>query len=222
MKTKSTSAEILMIAVTLAPLVYLGIVWNQLPAEIATHFDLQGNPNGWSSKKTLVLEMGGLSVILYLLLRFLPNIDPKGQLQTSNYQKIRFIATLLQASVFGWLAYKATNLDHSSGREEMSLVMAFVGLLIAGMGNYMMTVKPNYFVGIRTPWTLQNEAVWRKTHRMGGQLMVAGGLLSSLLALIVPMPYKVGCFVGIILLTTLIPVMYSYIYFQQEKAHQLN
>lgn len=204
----------------LAPLVYLGIIWNQLPAEIATHYDLNGNPNDWTPKQTAALSIGSLSIFLYVVLRFIPVIDPKGQLQTSNYQKLRFAVTLLFAAIMGWLFYIAAH--PTEGKMSTGVILALVGVLLAGMGNYMTTIKPNWFVGIRTPWTLDSEVVWRKTHRMGGRLMVVGGLLSTILALVLPMSYKVTCVMGVILLTTLIPVIYSYVYFRQEKARQLN
>ncbi|GAB4017505.1 SdpI family protein [Spirosoma migulaei] len=221
MKTNSTSAELLMVVLMLSPLVYLGIVWNQLPAEIATHFDLQGNPNDWQRKETAALLIGGLSVFLYLVLRFLPALDLRGQLQmSSNYQKLRFAVTLLFAAMMIWLFYMAGH--PADTKFSTSVILALVGLMLAGMGNYLTSIKPNWFVGIRTPWTIGNETVWRKTHRLGGRLMVAGGLLSAVLALVVPMSYKVGCVLGVTMLTVLIPVVYSYIYSQQEKRHQLN
>ncbi|MVM37365.1 DUF1648 domain-containing protein [Spirosoma sp. HMF3257] len=220
MKTNSTFTELLMIAVMLSPLVYLAFIWNQLPAEIAIHFDLEGNPNDWQRKETAALLFVSLSVILYLTLRFLPKIDPRGQLQSANYQKLRFAVTLLFAAIMGWLFYMAAH--RAEGKLSVGMLLALIGLLLAGMGNYITTVKPNWFVGIRTPWTLENEVVWRKTHRLGGRLMVAGGLLSALLALIVPLTYKVGVFMTVTALTVLIPVVYSYIYYRQEKAHQLN
>lgn len=220
MKTNNTSAEILMLTVLVVPFVYLGLIWSQLPVEIATHFDLHGNVDGWMPKGTAALIVGVTSVIFYLVLRFLPRIDPKGRLQSSNYQKLRFVITLGFAAIMGWMWYMSAH--QANQQQSYAIMLAIIGLLLAGIGNYMTTVKPNWFIGIRTPWTLQNETVWRKTHRMGGRLMVAGGLLSAVLALVVPKPYTEVCVIGVILLTSFIPVVYSYIYFRQEKAHQLN
>jgi uncharacterized membrane protein len=133
---------------------------------------------------------------------------------------MRVLITLFFSAINGLVFYMAA---HQSDKNKLiSSLLALTALLIAGLGNYMTTVKPNYFVGIRTPWTLQSDAVWRKTHQMGGRWMVAGGLLSAVLVFVVPMPYTVGVVVGIILLSTIIPVVYSYIYFRQEKARQLS
>lgn len=220
MKTNSLSVEVLMIGLLLAPFAYLALIWNQLPAEIATHYDLRGHADGWMKKETAMLVMGGLSAFLYWLLRYLPQIDPKGRLQSSNYQKLRFVIGVFFAGITAGMWYMA---DHPVEKQYLlTPLLALVGLLLAGMGNYMTTIKPNWFVGIRTPWTLQIDTVWRRTHRLGGWLMVAGGLLIVVLALVVPTPYAVGGVIGITLLVSFISIGSSYVYFQQEKARQLN
>ena len=220
MKTKSASIEPLLIGTLLLPFIYLAIVWNQLPAEIISHYNLSGTADRAMPKETVALLMGVLSIMIYLLLRFLPRIDPKARLQSSNYNKLRFVITLTFASIVGWMWYMA---DHQGQLQNaLNFLFAIIGVMLAGIGNYITTVKPNWFVGIRTPWTLSSETVWRKTHRIGGRLMVVGGLLSALLALVVPMPYTIGVVTGILLLTVLIPVVYSYVYFRQEQNHQLN
>ena len=215
MKTNTASAEILMIALALAPLAYLALIWDQLPTEIATHYTIKGNPDGWMRKETAALVVGGMSSLLYLVLRFLPGFDPKGQLQTANFLKLRVVTTLFFSAIMGMMFYMAAH--QSDTPNQMGIVLALASLLTAGIGNYITTVKPNWFVGIRTPWTLESEFVWRKTHQLGGRLMVAGGLLAAVLTFIVPAPYTVGVVVGIILLSAIIPVAYSYIYFRQEK-----
>ena len=184
MKNNSTSAEVLMIALLLAPFVYLAFIWDTLPAQIATHYDLQGHANGWMPKETSVLVISILSAVIYLLLRYLPAIDPKGKLQSSNFQKLRVIITLFFAAIMGWLWYMAAH--QFEARLPVVTILALAGLTVAGIGNYLTTVKPNWFVGIRTPWTLESDEVWQKTHRLGGRLMVVGGLLSVVLSIVVP------------------------------------
>jgi hypothetical protein len=221
MKTNANSTEIVIIGTMLMPFIYLALIWNQLPDQIISHYNSAGEPDGRMPKQAVTLLMGILSLGIYLLFRFLPRLDPKGRLQSSaHYDKLRFIMTLTLAVITGWVYYMA---DHqASGRQMQSVLLAILGVMVAGMGNYLTTVKPNWLVGIRTPWTLENETVWRKTHRLGGRLMVAGGLLSAVLALVIPMPYTIGVFTAIILISSFIPVVYSYVYFRQEKAHQLN
>lgn len=220
MKTKSTSLEILIIVSMVLPIIYLAFVWNRLPAEIAVHYDLHGNPNGWQTKETAGLLVGSMSVLLYLVLRFIPQLDPERQLQTANYQKLQFVVSLFWAVIMVGLFYMAGHVG--DGQEATTILMVAIGMMLAGMGNYMTTVKPNWFVGIRTPWTLGSEVVWRKTHRLGGRLMVAGGLLSVILAFVLPNSYVVSSVLSVIIISVFVPVFYSYIYFRKEKAHQLN
>ncbi|WP_338868933.1 SdpI family protein [Spirosoma sp. SC4-14] len=220
MKTKSTTAELLMVAPWLLAILYVASIWNQLPANMPIHYDASGNVNGWESKNVV----GGagllLAVLLYLLFRYLPNLDPRGRLQSANYQKLRFVMMLFLAAILVTIFYLA--IHQESSKSLLRPELALISLLIAAIGNYLTSIKPNFFVGIRTPWTLSSDAVWRKTHQLGGRLMVAGGLVGAVLALIVPMPYTVWAVVGIILIASLIPVVYSYVYFQREKNHQFN
>ena len=215
MKTNASYAELVTIILVLAPLGYLGLHWNQLPATIATHYGLNGQPDGWMPKETAALFVGGISVFLYLVLRFLPKLDPGGRLQTANFLKLRLVITCFFSAIMALVFYMAANQNNT---EKMTgILLALAALMVAGVGNYLTTVKPNWFVGIRTPWTLQSDSVWRKTHRMGGRLMVAGGILAAILALVVPAPYTVVSVLGVVLLSALIPVLYSYRYFRQEK-----
>jgi uncharacterized membrane protein len=216
MKLSSSTRELIIVGFLLAPFLYLALVWPQLPDIIATHFDAQGRPNDWMAKTNAVLLMGGSSLFLYLLLRFLPRIDPRNQLQTGNYQKLRLFIALCFAGITGWLWYAAANPDRTESLT--GLLLALVGVMIAGTGNYLTTVKPNWFVGIRTPWTLSSDTVWRRTHQLGGKLMVAGGLLGSALALLLPAESRLWAFLAVVLLSSFVPVVYSYVYFQQEKA----
>ena len=220
MKTKSTISELLMFAPLLIAALYVSIIWQQIPARMASHFDLTGNADGWANKSTVAWEGIGLTVFMYVLLRFLPAISLKGRLQSANYHKLRFIIMLLIPVPLVGVFYMATHPTDSQA--FLSPLLALVSLLMAGIGNYMTNIKPNWFVGIRTPWTLMSETVWRKTHHMGGRLLFAGGLLAAVLALVVPMPYTVAVVMGVILTATIIPVVYSYIYFRQEKTHQLS
>jgi uncharacterized membrane protein len=220
MKTTSTAFEALMLALVLAPLLYMGIYWNQLPPTLTTQYDWQGNPKNGMSKEMAAFFLGSLSVLLYGLLRYLPRIDPAGNRQPATYQKLRLVVTLMVASTLSWVIYSAL---HAEGNPApVNGLLVIISLMLAGMGNYLTTVKPNYFVGFRTPWTLHSTTVWQKTHQLGGRLLFAGGLLGVVLMLVLPAPYQMGIFLGIILVTALTPLVFSYIYYRREKTHSLH
>jgi len=99
------------------------------------------------------------------------------------------------------------------------LIFPVIGLLFAFLGNVMHSIKPNYFVGIRTPWTLENDETWRATHRLAGKLWFTGGIIIAVAMLVMHPPANVFAFFSITAILVLVPVIYSYRYF---KAHQLN
>ncbi len=218
MNTKSTSTEWLILTPYLLVFSYIALIWHRLPPVIVSHYNLTGQPDGWMPKEKALLVMAGLGLFIYLLLRFLPKLDFSAMVQPAVFQRMRFVMSLLMTVAIGSLFYLATQ----SGELQPSqgATLALISLGIAAVGNYMSILKPNWFIGIRTPWTLQNNRVWMRTHRLGGRLMVAGGLLGALLAVLVPAPYTVGAVVAVLLIVTLVPVVYSYVYFQQETTSQ--
>jgi uncharacterized membrane protein len=147
---------------------------------------------------------------LWLLALVLPRIDPLGaayaEFRPTYWLIINAIAAYLAIVFFLMIGFGlGWNVD--MGR----LVPAGVGLLFAVLGNEMGRIQPNWFVGIRTPWTIASPDVWRATHRLGGRLFVAIGLLIAAAALFVPgaaLPYVVA--VGITIAVA-VPVLYSYV-----------
>ncbi len=218
MNTQSTSTEWLILTPYLLVFSYIALIWHRLPPVIVSHYNLTGQPDGWMPKEKALLVMAGLGLFIYLLLRFLPKLDFSAMVQPAVFQRMRFVMSLLMTVAIGSLFYLATQ----SGELQSSqgAMLALISLGIAAVGNYMSILKPNWFIGIRTPWTLQNNRVWMRTHRLGGRLMVAGGLLGALLAVLVPAPYTVGAVVAVLLIVTLVPVVYSYVYFQQKTPSQ--
>lgn len=209
-----------MITLVLAPLLYMCIGWNQLPDTMAIQYDLQGNSTNWMPKELTALFIGAVSMLMYVLLRYLPRIDPTGSRQPDTYQRLRLVVSVMLASTLCWVIYVAV---HSVGSHTpVDVLLVLISLLLAGTGNYLTTVKPNYFVGFRTPWTLHSSTVWRQTHQLGGRLLFAGGLLDVVLMLVLPVPYQMNVFSAIALAATLIPLGYSYNYFRREKAQQAN
>jgi len=96
--------------------------------------------------------------------------------------------------------------------------LPILGLFFAYMGNVMYSVKPNYFVGIRTPWALENEDNWRKTHQLAGKLWFAGGILIAILTFFMDLKQGMIALFCIAFIITIIPVVYSYLIFRGQRA----
>ena len=214
MKTTNKPLEWLILAAIVAPFLYAALVWNQLPARVATHFDMQGRVDGTQGKETFLLLMAGLQVLLYALLRFVPGAGVFANNQTGNYHRLRLVVTLFLSGVVAWIIYAATHPDMVQDSLPISLM---VMALLAAIGNYMTTVRPNFFVGIRTPWTLFNETVWRKTHQFAGRLWVGGSLVGAILLWLIPTVWQMPVLLGMVAVLVIVPTVYSYVVFRQEK-----
>nr|MBO2469982.1 hypothetical protein [Bacillota bacterium] len=148
------------------------------------------------------------------LLRILPAIDPKREeirrFERSYHMAINLILTLL-------LVIHAMVVANGAGWSvDVSVVLPLlIGLLFLFLGNEMPRFRQNFFLGIRTPWTLSDEEVWRQTHRVGGRVFVVGGAL-MMAASFLPAPQRFAVFLAVAVASSLIPVVLSYVYYRRR------
>jgi uncharacterized membrane protein len=205
-------------ALILLPYVYLAIIWNKLPEQVPTHFNVAGNVDHWSDKTILLFLPGALGIGMYLLMLIIPFLDPKKKIQQmgDKYYTLRFMLTFFFSLFATYLVY----ISYTGNLKNPNMLVALVGALFAILGNYFQTVRPNYFIGIRTPWTLENEDIWKKTHRLGGRLWMAGGILIAILSFMISNNLALAVTLGVLLsIMVLIPVVFSYTEFQKEKRN---
>jgi uncharacterized membrane protein len=208
--------QVLTLVALLAPSVYLAYIWPALPAQIPTHFSAAGQANGYTSRANMWLLTLALPLGVGLLMTVLPRLDPKRRLASDsiNFQKLRLALVAMLSSLASYSLYAAVHPGAMSGRG----IIVLVGLFFAFMGNYLTTVQPNYFVGIRTPWTLENPAVWARTHRVGGILFCITGLLMAGLALVLPVAWLSTTLLALVLSTAAFCYAYSYVIFRQQET----
>lgn len=159
---------------------------------------------------TMLLIFLGVNFFIYGLLLFVQRIDPKKknyETFKSSFYKIRFIISLFMTVITG--LFVASNIGIVMDELKIMRISTFV--LLAVIGNYVYSVKPNWFIGFRTPWTLDNEIVWRKTHQFGAKIMVVFSIIGLIVSMI---PQKEGIglivFFSIIMIMVIIPIIYSY------------
>ena len=181
------------------------VFWNQLPEEIPTHFNLLGQADGYNHKMFGIFGLPTLMLLMHWLLLFIMIKDPKSsnissKIQLLIYWIIPFVSCLSMISIFG----------ESLGYSMMSGLLAqiFMGVVMIVIGNYLPKTHRNYIIGIRLPWTLENDENWRKTHRLAGKIWVLGGLLLFLNSFVQIYVYWV--FFLTLLLVVLMPGVYSY------------
>jgi uncharacterized membrane protein len=214
---KITMNKVLKIAVwpiILAPVVYLAIIWSSLPEEVAVHFDLQGNANRYGSKNEIWLFLAIMSFISIVLTLFIPKIYKKDSKNAERLQILSFVITIFLSFVACVVINSAS---HGAIRPDIKFVFGSIGFLWCIIGNYIYNIKPNYFIGIRLPWTLINEENWKKTNRFGGKLLFTGGLLILLAAFILPKNTFIFTFLAITILTISMVTAYSYNIYRKQK-----
>jgi uncharacterized membrane protein len=101
-----------------------------------------------------------------------------------------------------------------------SIILVMVSLLFTFLGNLMYHIKPNYFIGIRLPWTLENENNWRHTHRLAGITWFIGGIISATLSMLIQPKTMFIIFIGITFLLVLVPGIYSFILFKRTNGQR--
>ncbi|WP_299819502.1 SdpI family protein [uncultured Pontibacter sp.] len=216
MKQRSTLLETLIWGLALIPLIYLFINWQALPDRVPIHFNYKGEADDWGSKNFLAGVVLVVTLGLNLLLLAIPAIDPKDKIthMGSKYHQLRLMLSLFSSALTVFIIYSAK----AGSLENSNFIHLLVGGLFIAFGNYFQAIKPNYFIGIRTPWTLESETVWRKTHRIGGRLWMVGGVLMCLTALINDPILRLVIFLATAAIVVLVPVVYSFV--EQRKERQ--
>ena len=206
--------EIPFLAIALIPFIYLIYIWNRLPEKVPMHWNGAGEIDRYGDKKELLVTLFMLVGITYFVFLIIPFIDPKQKLQNmgNKLNNLRMILTLFMSGLAVFILYSV-----QQKTSNPSFVLAIIGLLFAFLGNYFKTIKPNYFIGIKTPWTLENEEVWKKTHQLGGKLWFVGGLLMAL-TFVLPNKIQFYTFMGIVAVITIVPIVYSYLEFKKTKT----
>ncbi|MEP6927730.1 MAG: SdpI family protein [Ginsengibacter sp.] len=221
MKQRSYLLNLLMVILAISPLAFLAIIFNKLPDIVPVHYNIHFKPDKMDNKNMLWLVNGMLSLvslIVYFLLLNLHRIDPKrrSHAPSLSFQKIAIVVAVF-ITVINFLILLSVN---NNIKLSAKLLLTVSGLMIALIGNYMNNIKPNYFAGIRLPWTLSSDYNWKKTHQLAGKLWFWSGFFMVVIILVFPSAYSVQIFFTMFCIIIIIPVIYSYWLFKQEKLNQ--
>ena len=189
--------------------------YNHFPDKVVSHWNFYGEPDAWGKGTTNALAIPSLITGIYLLFLALPLFDPKKE----RYEEFKktygiFKTAIILVLFLVFLASGLFNLGYNIPIQYV--VPTIIGLLMVVLGNYMGKIKPNWFMGIRTPWTMSSENVWNKTHRMGGYAFILFGLLIFITPLL-PKIYGLVAFSLGILIAVFGTIGYSYWVYRKEK-----
>jgi uncharacterized membrane protein len=201
-----TAAVLALLATALSVAFY-----DRLPDPVPTHFDMAGTPNGFTPKPFGAFILPFLIAVLGLILSVLPAISPRGYTLEAFRRVFEIVSITILAVIFviGIVAL----LQALGWRPPLDRVIdPLIGVILIVIGNFMGKLRRNFFIGIRTPWTLADEEVWYRTHRFGGPLFVIAGIV------LMAAPFfgaGVTFVLPVLLLAALIPVVYSYVIYRR-------
>jgi uncharacterized membrane protein len=208
----------LCIVVTIAALLIGAFVFQSLPERVPIHWNLQGQVDGYGPPGVAAFVVPGVMVGLLLLFCALPWLSPK-QFEVDTFRETYWFITFVVMSMMGYI--QCVTLWSATGRSIDMTRAIIAGLLLTFglLGNVMGKVRRNFWVGVRTPWTLANDRVWNDTHRLAGRLFVGAALL-CLPLLFMPVPVVALFFIVItlILSAAIIPAAYSAVHYKFLQA----
>jgi uncharacterized membrane protein len=211
-------ADVLGLALIGGVVVLAATLYGRIPATVPTHWNWAGQPDGFLPKPLGVFVLPLVAAVTWAVLAVLPALSPRG----FSMERFRGTYDVLRTTIVGFVVLVATAqlLVAAGWRLRIDVVIPVaVGLLLAILGNYMGKVRRNFFVGIRTPWTLASEEVWLRTHRVAGKLFAVAGVLVAAGGLLGAGVWVLPVTVGAAALGS---VAVSYVYFRQVERRSVD
>jgi uncharacterized membrane protein len=213
MSTRTTTILVLLMIIT-ASVAGL-MLWNRLPDQMASHWNVNDQVDGYMSKPWGVFMMPLITLGMFVLFLVVPSIDPL----KANIAQFREAFNMFIVLIVAFMLYiHALTLAWSLGYDDFKMstsMLPAMGLLFIFIGFMLRKAKRNFFIGIRTPWTLSSDTVWNKTHQLGAVLFMASGVLAFIGGIFGGMTAFWFLFVPLIG-STLFLLIYSYVLYQRE------
>ena len=192
----------------------------QLPAKIATHWNSKGNVNGYMPKAMGLFFLPVIVVGVSILFLIIPKIDPlKSNIKKFIKAYYSFVIVFIAFMMFVYIQMISWNLGFKVN--PISFIGIPVGLLYIAIAYLIKSAKRNWFVGIRTPWTLSSDYVWEKTHALGSKLFIVAGIFSIAGVFFIDYTYAILFIIAPIVAFSLFLVFYSYFVYSNEKKHKM-
>lgn len=214
---KTNRIFLLTLVISLISLLGMVLVYGRLPETIPTSFGFDGTIHAYGPRRT-IFYLGALPMVFGLVFWLLPKVDPRKE-NYGKHKKAYEIIWLLMTGfciVCGW-AMVGRGLGYDL--KIQVIIPVLVGVLFLVLGNYMPQVRSNYFMGVRTPWALDNEYVWKKTQKFGGMMLCVMGMVFLLMSLM-PARIQSVILVPLLLIACFSVYPYSYWVYRKTKKNQ--
>lgn len=212
MQTKT--ANIICLVMVVAAFVYAFIIYPSLPDQVPLHWNSAGEVDGYGSKQLGAFLFPCIALINWLIILFIKYASPKGFklnsfAATINIIQVNLVALFVAIGVAMLLAAQGRDIDF------LTIMSVLLSLTFITLGNFMGRFRKNFFIGIRTPWTLASEEVWDRTHRLAAWTMTLGGIV-MLIGTFTGLPFATGVY--IIVFSALVPVIYSFVIYRRIEG----
>jgi uncharacterized membrane protein len=186
--------------------------------KVPTHWNLSGEIDGWSGKWTAMLLFPAINLAIILLAVFFPTLSTRYRNDPERFQKIMpaFIGIL----VFFFSVIHTYSLLIAKGTfsTEVNFVLIVLGLMFVCLGNLLPKIPSNFYLGVRLPWTLSSEKIWRKTHRLAGWSFAVGGLIMLITGFVgnITFVFKIVLIITFLIMI-LVPILGAFLLYKSEK-----
>jgi len=209
--------ELPILLISILPLVYLALIWKDLPDIVPTHWNINGKIDRTGPKETLILFSTLIGLGSYITLTLAPYTKRTVWINTmgDKYTNFKFalIALLSTLNLFIIHSVKVTKV-------ESTFLLLIIGAMFTILGNFMPILKANYFVGIRIPSTLKSKENWKHTHRFASKLWIIGGITTIILALIIEDKFNIYLLLATSITLCVLPIIYSIRFQSKNRFNQ--
>jgi uncharacterized membrane protein len=209
---KNMKTLLLTSVIALLPMIVGIVLWNKLPDPLATHFNFNGKPDGYTSKWMTVFIIPLFLVLVEWVSAFFTVHSPKAEhisnkIFTLVLWIIPCVSLMMMITIYGYALGLKINM--------VTMANVFMGTLLLVIGNYLPKTRQNYVIGIKLPWTLDDEENWNKTHRFASRLWIIVGVV-IMVASILNILSMVIAFI-LVIAAAIVPMIYSFIFYKNKK-----
>ena len=209
---KNLKMIIITSVVTILPIIAGLILWNKLPDTLPTHWGFSGEVDGWSGKPFAVFFIPLFMLGMHLICAFATSLDPKSEgINSKILTLVLWICPVISIVCMASVYMAGMGMDVKVD----TIIPLFMGILFLVIGNYLPKCKQNYTIGIKLPWTLNDEENWNKTHRFAGVVWTVCSIV-----IIIGSFFNKGAFYTMfpsLFVMVFVPLVYSYIYYRKHR-----
>ncbi len=209
MKGRYFTADIALVAIAFVATL---LAWPHLPERVPLHWNVHGEVDGWGPRGLMMVLGPGAMLAELAIFALLPVLSPK-RFEIESFTRTWLRIMLAAIALAGYITAVMLFAALTRHVDVSAALLAGVSLLLVFIGNLMGKVRRNFFIGIRTPWTLANERVWYATHRLAGKTIVLSGIASFAAALWGGLP-GISAWIVLVLAGALVPVVYSFVHYK--------